>query len=201
MLYVSVQVTDLLSKKLRQALFEKINMPQNSKSISFVKFVGVFFLAFVLAGCAVRYGPRIPGFQPGYSDQQMGETTYQIKIGEAWPKDWPDLEKFAMFRAAEITQSLGKKYFLVLNSSTLTTSYHITSPSYSNTTASATNYGNTVAINATTVTTPGTTTTISGGWYVLDFKVLDESDLKDHPRVVEAIKIQKDLSYFIDRRR
>lgn len=176
-------------------------MPQINKPIRLVKLVGILFLVFFLAGCAVRYGPRVPGFQPGYSDEQMGERTYQIKIGEAWPKDWPDLEKFAMFRAAEITQSLGKKYFLVLNSSTLTTSYQITSPSYSNTTASATNYGNTVAINATTVTTPGTRTTISGGWYILDFKALDESELKDHPRVVEAIKIQKDLGYFIDRRR
>ena len=60
-------------------------------------------LVILLAACSVRYGPRVPGFVPGYVDQQLGDSTYQVKVGEAWPKDWPDLEKFALYRAAEIT--------------------------------------------------------------------------------------------------
>ena len=72
-------------------------------------------LAAFVAGCSVRYGPRIPGFQPGYVDQRLGEQVYQVRIGEAWSKDWPDLEKFAMYRAAELTKLSGCRYFLTID--------------------------------------------------------------------------------------
>lgn len=143
--------------------------------------VSVLIFTAVSAGCAVRYTARVPGFQPGYTDQQLGESTYQVKIGEAWPKDWPDLEKFAMYRAAEITESTGKRYFAVLNASSQTNTYYITS--------------------ATTTTTPGTTSAISGGWYILDFKVLLDSETNSHDRVVDSQQVKRDLQYFINSRR
>lgn len=155
----------------------------------------------VAAGCAVRYTARVPGIQPGYTDQQLGESTYQVKIGEAWPKDWPDLEKFAMYRAAEITESTGKRYFSVLNASSQTSTYYITSPTTSTTSATGTRIGNTAYVNATTTTNPGTTSAISGGWYILDFKVLSDSETRSHDRVVDSQQVKRDLQYFINSRR
>lgn len=163
--------------------------------------VSVLIFTAVSTGCAVRYTARVPGFQPGYTDQQLGDSTYQIRIGEAWPKDWPDLEKFAMYRAAEIAESTGKRYFAVLSASSQTSTYYITSPATSTTSATGTRIGNTTYVNATTTTTPGTTSTISGGWYILDFKVLSDSELNSYDRVVDSQQVKRDLQYFINSRR
>lgn len=167
----------------------------------FARIASVLMFAVASTGCSVRYTARVPGFQPGYTDQQLGESTYQIKIGEAWPKDWPDLEKFAMYRAAEITESVGKRYFTVLNASSQTSTYYITSPTTSTTSATGTRIGNTTYVNATTTTRPGTTGTISGGWYILDFKVLSDSESSSHDRVVDSQQVKRDLQYFINSRR
>ena len=155
----------------------------------------------LLLACSVRYMPRVPGFQPGYTDIQLGENTYQIKIGEAWPKDWPDLEKFAMYRAAEITQSKGRRYFQIIKASSYTTDYEITAPSTSNTTATATRIGNTTYIQGTTTTIPGGTSTISGGWYVLEFKALADGEIAPGARIVDSKTIVEDLKIFIESRK
>ena len=158
-------------------------------------------LLFSLYACSVHYGPRVPGFVPGYVDSQLGENTYQIKIGEAWPKDWPDLEKFAMYRASEITQDRGLRYFVVTNASTQVSTYTINTPSTTHTSGTANIYGNTAYINTTSTTTGGGTSNISGGWYFLDFKVLNEKDLTKFKKVVDSESIMSDLKYFIDARR
>lgn len=157
--------------------------------------------ALFCTSCAVRYGPRIPGIQPGYTDQQLGEATYQIKIGEAWPKDRPDLEKFAMYRAAEITESKSKRYFAVLSAGSQTSTYYITTPATSTTSATASRIGSTTYINTTTTTTRGASTAISGGWYILDFIVLSDSDISSLDRVVDSQQIKRDLQFFINGRR
>ena len=158
-------------------------------------------VALLCTSCAVRYAPRIPGFQPGYADQQLGEATYQIKIGEAWPKDWPDLEKFAMYRAAEITEAKSKRYFVVLNASSQISTHYITTPTTSATSATASRIGSTTYLKATTTTTSGTTSAISGGWYTLDFRVLSDVELATHERVVDSQQVKRDLDFFINARR
>jgi hypothetical protein len=157
----------------------------------------------LLAGCAasVKYAPRVPGFQPGYVEQRLGDDTYQVRIGEAWPKDWPDLEKFAMYRAAEITQLRGLPYFQVINASSQVSNYEIKSPAISTTTGTASRVGNTTFVNATTTTTPASTSTISGGWYTLDFRVVAEAGSGASAPVVDAQQVIRDLRYFIDSRR
>jgi hypothetical protein len=155
----------------------------------------------VLTSCAVRYGPRIPGIQPGYVEERLGEQTFQVKIGEAWPKDFPDLAKFAMFRAAEVTRAQGQRYFTILNATTQVQTYEITSPAVSNTTATANTIGSTTFISGTTTSTPARTSTISGGWYTLDFRVLTPQELSNYPRVVDSDRVISDLKYFIDGRR
>jgi hypothetical protein len=158
-------------------------------------------VALALTGCAVRYGPRIPGIQPGYVDQRLGESTYQVRIGEAWSKDWADLEKFAMFRAAEVTKQAGSRYFAVSNATTSISSYTITTPATATTTGTVNRVGNTAFLNATTTMTPGTTSNIQGGWYTLDFRILTDADLPNYPRVVDSEQVMKDLRHFIDGRR
>lgn len=166
-----------------------------------IKTIIVFLLASFLVGCSVRYVERVPGFQPGYVDQQLGDNTYQVKIGEAWAKDWPDLEKFAMYRAAEITESKGMRFFSVLNASTQTNTYHITTPGSSSTTGSVSVSGSTAYINTNTVTTPTVTTPISGGWYILDFRIITEMESASMKNVVDSQQIKKNYQMFINSRR
>ena len=163
----------------------------------------LFFLciATILAGCSVHYGPRIPGFQPGYVDQRLGENTYQVRIGEAWPKDWPDLEKFAIYRAAEITKLSGNRYFFVINATTSVTSFQITSPGSATTRGTVNRYGDTAYFNATTTYSPPSSTNIQGGWYTLDFRIIRESELANFSQVVDADRVMRELEYFIASRR
>jgi len=161
----------------------------------------VLLITLLTFGCSVRYTERVPGFQPGYVDTQLGQDTYQVKIGEAWQKDWADLEKFAMYRASEITESKGKRYFTVLSSSTQTSTYYITSPGTSSTSGTASVVGSTAYINSTTTTTPGFTAPISGGWYILDFRVISNDDVTKNKKVVDAQQVKLDYEMFINSRR
>ncbi len=147
------------------------------------------------------YVPRIPGVQPGYVDEQLGSTTYQVRIGEAWSSDWPNLEKFALYRAADVAQSKGFRYYAVLNASSYTNTYYITTPSTSFTSGTANVVGNTAYISSRTTTTPGVTTGISGGWYIMDYKLISPSDIKSYDRVVDAEVVKEDLKLFIEQRR
>ncbi len=163
-----------------------------------LRLVVLVLLAAILSSCAVRYGPRIPGIQPGYVEQRLGERTYQIKIGEAWPKDWPDLEKFAMYRAAEVTREQGQRYFAVIEATTQIHRYEITSPAVATTQGTANTVGGTTFVSATTTITPARTSTISGGWYTLEYRILTADELKSHNRVIDGEQVMKDLRYFID---
>ena len=168
-----------------------------------MKILGIFLLlsSFLFAGCSVKYCKRIPGFQPGYTDRRLGESTYQVQIGEAWPKDWPDLEKFAIYRAADITEANSKRYFKVLDASTQINTAYITTPSTTTFSATGNRYGNSAYFNGTSTTMPGLTTPISGGWYTLDFKILSEQEAIQEGSVIDSRKVKSDLSYFINSRR
>jgi integrase len=39
----------------------------------------VLSILLLLSACSVRYGPRVPGFQPGYEAERLGERTYHIQ--------------------------------------------------------------------------------------------------------------------------
>ncbi|WP_438979037.1 CC0125/CC1285 family lipoprotein [Polynucleobacter sp.] len=158
----------------------------------------LLFILF-LCGCSVRYTERVPGIQPGYVDSQLGQDTYQVKIGEAWQKDWADLEKFALYRASEITKSKNRRYFLILNSSTQISTNYLTIPSSTTTNSTASVSGSTAYISSTSTSTPSVTAPISGGWYTLDFRVLANADATG--KVVDAQQIIHDYQIFIDSRR
>ena len=166
-----------------------------------IRALGVILLCLTVLGCSVRYGPRIPGFQPGYEEERLGQDTFQVRIGEAWPKDWPDLEKFALYRAADVTVTSGKQYFAVLNSSSHITSYAAKTPMTTYTTGSATVSGTTVYGNSVSRSYGGQSYNIQGGWYTLDFKILSATDTKGYKTVIEANKVIEDLKYFIEKRK
>jgi hypothetical protein len=161
----------------------------------------IVILLLALTGCSVHYGPRIPGFVPGYVDQRLGENTYQVKVGEAWPKDWNDLSKFALYRAAELTQTQGKRYYAVLDASTQISNYTVAMPETTTTTGTASVYGRTAYINATSVRTGGGESTFSGGWYSLEFKIVNDDEIGSYGRVIDSQAVMSDLKYFIDSRR
>lgn len=165
------------------------------------RLIVLLLLAASLSACAVRYGPRVPGIQPGYVEQRLGDKTYQIKIGEAWPEDWPDLEKFAMYRAAESTKAQGLRYFAVLEATTQISTYEISSPAVATTQGTANTIGGTTFISTTTSITPGRTSTINGGWYILEYRLITIDELTSHTKVVDSDKVINDLRYFIDSRR
>ena len=169
--------------------------------LSLPRLLVLLCIAASLGACAVRYGPRIPGIQPGYVEQRLGDNTYQIKIGEAWPKDWPDLEKFALYRAAETTKTQGQRYFAILEATTRISTYEIASPAVASTQATASTIGGTTYLTATTTVSPARTSTISGGWYTLEYRILTAEELKSHSKVVDSEQVMKDLRYFIDLRR
>lgn len=154
-----------------------------------------------LCGCSVRYAPRVPGFIPGYVDTQMGQYTYQVKVGEAWPKDWQDLEKFAIYRAAEITKENGHRYFSVTDASSRVSHYAVAAPTTTTTTGYVTTTGRTSYVNATSTTTGGTTGTISGGWYYLEFRIVPTEEISKYSSLTDSNSIISDLKFFIDSRR
>jgi hypothetical protein len=106
-----------------------------------------------------------------------------------------------MYRAAELTQQSGKRYFAVLAASSRVSHYAMPLPSTSQTTGTVGVFGNTAYVNTTTTTTGGGNLNISGGWYTLDFKVLDDSAAGTRPDIVDSEEVKKNLNLFIDSRR
>lgn len=157
----------------------------------------LLFVCILLSSCSVRYGPRIPGFQPGYQEEKLGKNTFHVRIGEAWPKDWSNLEKFALYRAAERTTENGKIFFAVLSASSQITSY--ATPIISSSTGSVNVVGQTAYINSNTVTSGGSS--IQGGWYYMDYKIVEEKDAPSYKTVIDARAVMEDLKEFIDQRR
>ncbi|ART58545.1 hypothetical protein CBP36_06445 [Acidovorax carolinensis] len=106
-----------------------------------------------------------------------------------------------MYRAAEMTKQQGQRYFAVLEATTQVGNYEITSPAAATTQGTANRIGNTTFISATTTTTTARTSTISGGWYTLEYKILTPEEIKLYAKVVDSEQVMKDLRYFIESRR
>ncbi len=166
-----------------------------------IRLLSVVFVLIFLAGCGVKYAPRVPGFCPGYTDNRLGEYTYQVVIGEAWSRDWPNLEKFAVYRAAELTKNSGRNYYVVLSASSRITTSSYTTPTTATTVGSINTVGNTAYLNSTTRYSGGNTISAQGGWYYLDFKMISDGEISDYNQVVSADKVMAELQYFIDKNR
>ncbi len=134
-----------------------------------LKFLAFWVLVLSLAGCATKYEPRVPGLFAGYQEEQLGERTYQIRAGIGWTSDRPNLARFALYRAAELTIEKGFQYFSILKSTAVTT-YH-----------SAGLFG-----------------FIEGQWSYLHIRLLEPSEISTNVNVVEAKRVMDDLKPFIE---
>ena len=137
-----------------------------------LKFLSFWIFVLILAGCATKYEPRVPGLFAGYQEEQLGERTYQIRAGIGWTSDRPNLARFALYRAAELTIEKGFQYFSILKSTAVTT-YH-----------SAGLFG-----------------FIEGQWSYLDIRLLQTAEVSAHVNVVEAKRVIDDLNPFIEEMR
>jgi hypothetical protein len=137
-----------------------------------LKFLAFWILVLILAGCATKYESRTPGLFAGYEEEQLGERTYQIRAGIGWTSDRPNLARFALYRAAELTIEKGFQYFSILKSTAVTT-YH----------------------------TAGLFGFMEGQWSYLDIRLLEPTEVNAYVNVVEAKRVIDDLKPFIDKMR
>jgi len=167
--------------------------------------IPVFVMALMLAACAagrLGYGPRTAG-APGYEDIQLGENTWQVRIAEVWPEDWPDMEKFALYRAAEVTEAQGGVAFQVIGAAQQLHTYHVPAPTSS-------------MLLGTTVTPDGRIVrygaevpfygfgrpareVVSSAYY-LDYRILGPADVVNNPDVLRPAQVKRDLGIFIANR-
>jgi hypothetical protein len=158
-------------------------------------------LLILFGGCATRYERRIPGLFAGYEDEQLGERTYQVRVGKGWASDRPNLEKYALYRAAEITSERGYKYFAILGTTNFAINRAVYAPSISTTNVTGTVVGGMFTGSAVTTTTGGGVGVIEEHWAHIDFRLIDTAEVPAHRDAIDAQKVIADLKFFIDRRR
>src|SRR5215475_6020311 len=112
-----------------------------------------------------------------------------------------NLEKYALYRAAEITTEKGYRYFAVIGRSNFAISRAYYAPSVSTTNMTGTVTGGMLTETAVTMTTGGGVGVIDEHWAHLDFRLVDAREIAAHRNVIDAQKVIADLKFFIDRRR
>lgn len=166
--------------------------------------IAVVALTVMLAACAAQplsYGPRLQDGTPGFEDIQLGDGTWQVRLAGMRPDDWPDLGKFARYRAAEITQQQGAAAFVVTDEAQYVQSYRVPEPRPSVFVGSGFGlYG----------PRPGFASFGTGfgyggqvrqeGTYTLDFRLLDAAQAQTAPQAQFPDQVQRDLGLFIRQR-
>ena len=106
--------------------------------------------ALVLAGCAtgMSYHPWDSTYQLGYTDTQLSEKVFRVSYaGYNIPQN--ACEEFALMRAAELAKQSGYKYFRVLDEKQTNQSQSFFIPGTTQTSGTASTYGNVTSFNAT----------------------------------------------------
>ncbi|WP_351079224.1 hypothetical protein [Shewanella sp. CAL98-MNA-CIBAN-0140] len=113
----------------------------------------------LLSGCSTSYQSN--GFSGGYSETQLDDNVFKVSFrGNGYTRR-ERVSDFTLLRSAQLAVENGYKYFLVVDSNSYTSNSTYTTPTTSNTTASAYSTGNYAYGNATTTTTGGQTYNIS----------------------------------------
>jgi len=80
--------------------------------------------ASILGGCSTVYGPEglshCTGFgvcSGGYSEEPIDENTFNVSFQGNKKTSRETVEKYLVYRCAELTRSLGYQYFVILNES------------------------------------------------------------------------------------
>ena len=109
----------------------------------------------VLAACATGYHSR--GFSGGFSETQLDENVFQVNFSGNGYTSRERAADFTLMRSAELAQKKGFNFFIIADRADHSSNGSYTSPTHTETTASATGYGNTAYGQASTTTTGGQT--------------------------------------------
>lgn len=124
----------------------------------------------LVVGCATGYQPN--GWSGGFSEIPLASDAYQISVNGNGYTRADRVNEMALLRGAELTRDNGFNYFVVLNLSEYTRESSTTTPgsSTTNTSGSATAYGNSNSVTAygsstshTTYNAPKTTVVVKPG--------------------------------------
>jgi hypothetical protein len=110
------------------------------------------------------------------------------------------MQKFALYRAAELALQKGYRYFAITSSNNFAESIGIYAPTVS--TSTVTGSVGTIPFSgtATTIGPPHQAGVIEAHWVSLDFRLLEPAEITTSTNVVEAQKVIDDLRLFIERR-
>jgi len=156
-------------------------------------------LTLVLAGCGA------PAYQ--YRDRQLGARTWEVRAADVWPGATPDLRRFILYRAAELTRGLGYRYFAVRDYSgeaaehryfgVNSTAQDIVQPPF----PAVTDESERAAVRERRryFNTPGVYATLREQH--VKFRILDTAEIGDGSQAVDAEKVLRELQLLIDRRR
>lgn len=159
----------------------------------------------LLTACAagpLTYGPRTAGVA-GYEDVQLGENTWQVRIAGVWPDDWPDMEKFALYRAAEVTETQGGVAFEVIGAAQQLQTFPV--PVVTSSMLLGTTVGPDGRIIRYDTAMPfygfaRPTREMTSGTYYLDYRILGPAEAVNAPRVLRPAQVMRDLGVFISNR-
>lgn len=111
-----------------------------------------------LFGCATGYHAR--GFSGGFSESQLDDNVFTISFAGNGFTSKERATDFTLLRSAEIARQHGFGFFFIADRADLSSFSTYTSPTHSETNASATAYGNSAYGHSSTTTYGGGTTLI-----------------------------------------
>ena len=124
-----------------------------------IKLVAVLLTLISLTGCATSY--QGIAYTGGYSETRLAENVFRVSFkGNAYTSRERAAD-FALLRSAELTLENGYTHFVIIDAEDYSKVSTYTTPTTSNTTASAYGSGNYIYGSATTTTTGGETHNIS----------------------------------------
>ena len=112
-------------------------------------------LALAFASCATPYQNQ--GFRGGFSETQLDENVYTVQFQGNGYTSGERAVDFTLLRSAELALDHGFQFFVIVAQQSGYRYGTYTTPTQSNTTATANSYGSTTTVRATTTTTGGET--------------------------------------------
>lgn len=121
--------------------------------------ITLLIIFFIISGCATSYKGN--GFSGGYSETQLDENIFKVTFrGNGYTRSERAAD-LAMLRCAELTLQNGFSYFVIIDADSYVRNSTYTTPTTTNTTASAYGSGNYAYGNAQSTTYGGQTYNIS----------------------------------------
>lgn len=153
------------------------------------KILSIVMSCVLLGGCSTGYQKL--GYDGGYSEMRTAKNSYMVEYTSNAYTDQSTNFKYALRRAAELTQMNGYKYFQVTNSANTSSQY--TTPRIATTNANAYGYGSYNGFghahgNSTTVISGGDTYTKPGVALVITMLNKKTNDAYDASIVLSNFK-------------